>query len=67
MQDDHAYSESFTKSIFRDIDACSATLTGAQLEKRGVASHDLFKNRKKWTDFAKKGSDCVHFRITFSI
>ena len=47
MQDDHAYSESFTKSISRDIDACSATLTGAQLEKRGLASHDLFKNRKK--------------------
>ena len=32
--------------MFRDVDAYSATLTGAQLGRRGEASPTLFENRK---------------------
>ena len=52
--------------IFRDIDAYSATVTGAQLLRRGEASTALSENRKKCPDFRKKGPDCVHLRIKFS-
>ena len=33
--------------MFRDIDAYSATLTGAQLGERGEASTALFENQRK--------------------
>ena len=42
MQDD---------GIFRDIDAYSATPTGAQVGGRWEASIGLFENRKKCPDF----------------
>ena len=55
IQDDHAYSESWYSQnsclfkhfqgylgIFRDTDAYSAPLTGAQLGRRGEASPVLF-------------------------
>ena len=45
--------------IFRDIDAYSATLTDAQLERRAETSPTLFENRK-CPDFGKKGYDWVH-------
>ena len=72
MWDDHAYLEpchsqnSLFKhfqgylGIFKDIDAYSGTLTGAQLGGRGETSPALFENRKKCPDFGKKGPDCVH-------
>ena len=80
MQDDYAYSEpsgivnsSFKHlqgylGIFRDIDAHSATLTGAQLGRRGEASRTLFENRKKCPDFGgKKGPDCIHLWVKITI
>ena len=39
----------------------------AQLGGRGEASCALFKNWKKCSDFGKKGPDCVHPRVKFSI
>ena len=53
--------------IFRDTDAYSATLTGAQLGERGEASPAFFENRKNSSDFWKKGLDCVHFWVKFPI
>ena len=53
--------------IFRDIDVYSATLTSAQLGRRGEDSPALFENRKKCSDFGKKGLDCVHRWVKFSI
>ena len=60
--------------IFRDIDAYSATLTGAQLRGREKGqgggrggSPALFDNRKKCLDFGKKGPDCVHLWVKFCI
>ena len=52
-----------------DIDVYSATLTGAQLGRGGggKASPALFENRKKCPDFGKKGPDCVHLWVKFSI
>ena len=79
MSDDQAYSEPWHSQnslfkrfpgylgIFRDIDAYSATLTGAQLKGRGEASPTLFENRKKYPDFGKKGPDSVHLWVKFSI
>ena len=79
MYDDHANSELWHSrnslfkhfqgylEIFSDIGGYSATLTGAQLGGRGEASYALFKNRKKCPDFGKKGPDCVHLWVKFSI
>ena len=49
------------------MDAYSATLTGAQIGGRGKASPALFENRKKCPDLAKKGPDCAHLWVKFSI
>ena len=46
-------------SIFKDIDAYSATLPGAQLVGIGEASPAL-ENGKKCPDFGKKGPYYVH-------
>ena len=51
----------------RDIDAYSATLTDAQLGKRGEASTALFENQKKCPDFGKKGPDCINHWVKFSV
>ena len=42
---------------------------GAQLGGGGVGRHPLpfFENRKHWSDFGKKGPDCVHLWVKFSI
>ena len=40
-----------------DIDANSATLTGAQLGRKGKAFSALFENCKKFPDFGKKSPD----------
>ena len=50
-----------------DIDAYSATLTGAQLRRREEASPAFFENRKKCPDFGKKGPDFAHHWVKFSI
>ena len=77
MSDDQAYSEPCQKSlfkhsqgylgIFRDIDAYSATHTGAQLRGREETSTALFENQKWRPDFGKKDLDCVHLWVKFSI
>ena len=52
--------------MFGDIDAYSATLRGAQLGARGIASPALFEHQKK-SDFWKKSPDCVHLWVKFFI
>ena len=53
--------------MFRDIDTYSATLTSAQLRERREGSPALLENRKKCPNFGKKGPDCVHLWVKFSI
>ena len=53
--------------MFRDIDTYSATLTSAQLRERREAFPALLENRKKCPNFGKKGPDCVHLSVKFSI
>ena len=60
IQDIRVYSR-----IFRDIDANSATFIGTQLGERGETSPSLFENRKKYTDFSKKGPDCFHLWVNY--
>ena len=43
------------------------TLTDAQQGGRGEASFGVFENEKKCPDFEKKGPDCVHLWVEFSI
>ena len=62
IQDIRVYSR-----IFRDIDANSATFIGTQLGERGQTSPSLFENRKKYTDFFKKGPDCFHLWVKLFI
>ena len=45
----------------------SVILTGAQLRRRGKASPAPFADRKNCPGIGKKGSDCVHYWVTFSI
>ena len=52
--------------IFRDIDAISATLTGVQLGG-GRPPLSFSENQKKCPDFGKKGPNCVHLWVKFSI
>ena len=56
--------------IFWDIQGywCifSRTLRRATKEE-GEVSHTLFENQKKCRDFWKKGSDCAHLWVKFSI
>ena len=76
MQDDQAYSELWHSQnslfkhfqgylgIFKDIDAYSATLTGAELEGNKGAPQTFFENRKKCPDFGKMFPDLwVKFSI----
>ena len=66
MAESEKFIQAFSR-IFGDIDVYSATLTDTQLGQRGEASPGLFENQKKCLDFGKKGPDCVHFWIKFSI
>ena len=43
------------------------THTFAQLSGRGEASPALLENQKTCPDFRKKGPDCVHLSVKFSI
>ena len=43
------------------------THSGAQLGRRGETSPALFENRKKPPGFRKKGTDCIHLWVKFSI
>ena len=79
MEDDQAYSEPWhSKSrlfkhfqgylgIFGDIDAYSATFTGAQLGGRGNSPLHFYENWKKCPGFGKKDLDSLHFWIKFPI
>ena len=53
--------------IFRDIDAYSSTFTDAQQGGRGEASTAVSENWKKCPGFRKKGPDCAHLWVKFSI
>ena len=53
--------------IFRDIDAYSAALSGAQLWGRGRIPLPFFANRNKCPNFGKRGPDGVHLWVKFSI
>ena len=79
MSDDHAYSEPWQSQnslfnhfqeylgIIRDINAYSATFTGAQLRGREVTSTALLENWKNCPNFRNKGPDCVNLWVNFSI
>ena len=53
--------------IFKDIDACSATRTDAQLEEEGRGFPCPFLKIKKSARFRKKRPDCVHLLFKLSI
>ena len=76
ISDDQAYSDTYHSQnslfkhfqgylgIFRDIESYSATLTDAQLSRRGEASHVIFENWKKCSEFGKKGPG-FHSKYSF--
>ena len=54
-------------SIFKGIDAYSATLAGVKIGRERGALPALFENQKRWPDFGKIGFDCVHLCGKFLI
>ena len=66
MAESEQFIQAFSR-IFGDTDAYAATLTGTQLGQRGETFPGLFENQEKCHDFGKKGLDCVHCWIKFSI
>ena len=61
--------EAFSRElgIFRDINAYSTTLTGAQLGRRGETCPAPFENKKSVLILEKRDPDCVHHWVKFSI
>ena len=67
----HGIVRTVCSSIFKDIqrysgNSYSVTLT-CTTRRREEASSTLFENGKKCPDFGKKGLDCVHLWVEFSI
>ena len=65
-----AQSEQFIQrylGIFRDIDSYLATLIGKQQRGRVEISPALSENQKQCSDFGKKGPECAHLWVQFSI